>query len=95
MRYALPFLACLTILAFSGLARASFDSAGQPSLAKPEPVQANAPVPKVSGIVIDHWMVVTVNLRAPLVRLPPRKFVVVRNPPPPAKMPIRPRPITK
>ena len=92
MRTALPLLACLGLLAFAGFNRASFDSAGQPSLAKPEPAQANAPVPKttelfVQGMVLGK-MVWNVRLAGPV------KWAILRNPPP-AKKPVRLRLIPK
>jgi hypothetical protein len=92
MRRALPFFACLCFMALvSSSARASFDSAGQPSLAKAEPVSANAPVSRLTQVQLNGlaqlWSVTVVRVR-------PVKMVFAIQPPP-AKKPVRPRPLTK
>jgi hypothetical protein len=98
MRRALPFFACLCFMALvSSSARASFDAAGQPSLGKTDPAPANKPVarnPYAQMFFVNNAFV----LRADTVvwiNGNPVKFVIAGAPPPPAKKPVRPRPLTK
>ncbi len=92
MRLSLTFLACLCFMALAwSTVHASFDSTGQPNLAKPEPVQANVPVSRLPQVQLEGlaqlWSVSVVRVRAVKIVFP--------NQPPPAKKPVRPRLITK
>jgi hypothetical protein len=90
MRNALALVVFLVLLAFAGLTRASFDSGGQPSVAKTHPAPQNKPVGARNTYELDRLVVLRLNF----VGVEPVKFVVVPNPPP-AKKPIRPRPFRK
>jgi hypothetical protein len=89
-----PFFACLCFLALGwSTASASFDSAGQPSLANSDPAPTNQQPLQRLYAHVDHAVVVQVfNGVAP--QPAPLKFIILGNAPP-AKKPIRPRPLTK